>query len=552
MEGHKKPTSPHRPRGPSAPNDPQIAREHAGPVNDSKKNYAGSSRSSLFGLFRRQPKRQPSHASLRPQTGSTASTASVNDSFYGAFDNMSLDMSVNPLESPQQAKDTGRKVENMLAAAAKYRKAMETLSEASAEFGNTLYECAHTKGAASGTTSLPDHHVDSDLQASGGLHLLISNHANLLASSLEQQLELPIQEDHKQFKEKLQARESEFRVALRQKTQALNRADGQRHRSARRNLAAYRSTLLDLTSQIDDISRLKFEFLGDLHAYTTDLAESLHASMASTVTAEIEVFESIARKGWSGGGLDGLLAGCPDPFSEPRGRQTLPVLQRNGGVQDAELVRSAAPDWSNGPISSGAGATSSGAAGTNAGGSGGNTSNNSGASSSGAGSNGLGSSNLSPATSPHRRVSPRRSPGHAPTAGSAEGNLFSIIPPKPFLPRREQDEASDDDASDDDKEATNVGSNTQTNTEANAAQNTETNAQTNATQDATQGAAQSAAQDAEPSTVQDAQDAQRTPTAAPHSPSSLSWRRRSDASNSSELANLTLTPLKVNSNDESD
>lgn len=537
MEGQKKPTSPQRPRGPSAPNDPQLAREHAEPVNDSKKNYAGSSRSSLFGLFRRQPKRQASRASLRPQAGSTAGTASVNDSYYGAFDNMSLDMSVNPLESPQQAKDTGRKVENMLAAAAKYRKAMENLSEASAEFGNTLYECAHTKGAASGATSLPDHHVDSDLQASGGLHLLISNHANLLASSLEQQLELPIQEDHRQFKEKLQAREAEFRVSLRQKTQALNRADNQRNRGARRNLTAYRSTLLDLTSQIDDISRLKFEFLGDLHAYTTDLAESLHASMASTVTAEIEVFESIARKGWSGGGLDGLLAGCPDPFSEPRGRQTLPVLQRNGGVQDTEMTRNPIPDWANGPtgVSSAGGSSAGSAGGSGAGSGAGGSGLGVGGNNLGPGGkvpNSLGSAHVSPAVSPTRRASPRRSPGDTSAAGSVEGNLFSIIPPKPLLPRREQDEGSDDD---DDVESTSG---------ANTNEDSRTNSNANS------GANSGAITDIGSPKVEQAEQLTPTKSRTPTSPSSV--RRYSDASNSSELANLTLTPLKVNSNDESD
>lgn len=302
-----------------------IAEEHGN--GESSVKYAGSSRSSLFGLFRRQsnkPSNQPSKQFSRhnvdvPSLREVRSLRSQGkESFSAAFDNLSFNTNGSGLESPQQAQDTAERLDRMLMAARDYRKAIEAMASAAGDFGTALASCAETKGAAEGRTPLPDHAVDLDLHAAGGLHLVISNHIDLLASSLKHQVEEPMEATQARFIRRLADREDSFKASLRTQMQALRAAQAEtRRRDSRKrgmNLSAYRSTLLDLTSQIDDINRLKFEFLSDVHALTTELAESLHSSIASAVTAEIEVFENIARKGWSGGGLDGLLTGCPDPF----------------------------------------------------------------------------------------------------------------------------------------------------------------------------------------------------------------------------------------------
>ena len=305
--------SPRRPRGPASAASPSVAPEHG--AVDSGKNYAGSSRSSLFNLFRRQPSRADLTAPRAPQ--SVRSTGA--DSYYGAFDNISVGTTVTGLQSPHQAHETAGKTQRLLAAAANYRQSIETMSSAAAEFGSALYECADTKGAAAGQTSLPEHAVDADLQAAAGLHLLIANHVRILAASVVSNVEDPLDIEFKRYEDRIAAKEREFKATLTRKMSFLRQSDAQRQRDARKrgNLGSYRSKLLDLTYQIDDINRLKVEFLGDIHALSTELAERTHASIASLVTAEIEVAENIARKGWTGGGLDGLLAGCPDPFTKP-------------------------------------------------------------------------------------------------------------------------------------------------------------------------------------------------------------------------------------------
>lgn len=316
-----KPTSPRRVRGPGEALK-GIVEENGN--DECSLKYAGSSRSTFFSFFRRQPSKQPSRPLSRPKTntpslrGVQSLRSQGKESFSAAFDNLSFNTSSSGLQSPQQAQDTAGRLEFMLKAAKKYRQAAEAMALAAGDFGTALASCAETKGAAEGRTPLPDHAVDLDLHAAGGLHLVISSHIDLLASSLKHKVEEPMENTQAQFVRRLAEREESFKASLRTQMQALRVAqtETQRRDSRKRgmNLSAYRNTLLDLTSQIDDINRLKFEFLSDVHALTIELAESLHSSIASAVTAEIEVFENIARKGWSGGGLDGLLTGCPDPF----------------------------------------------------------------------------------------------------------------------------------------------------------------------------------------------------------------------------------------------
>jgi len=82
------------------------------------------------------------------------------------------------------------------------------------------------------------------------------------------------------------------------------------------DLSAFRSALVDLTYQIDELENLKYGH----YRTALDLAQTSSVkvldSAALVVRAEIEVFEKIAQKGWdSSGGLDDLIARAADPFA---------------------------------------------------------------------------------------------------------------------------------------------------------------------------------------------------------------------------------------------
>lgn len=297
----------------SEPLEPAVVEAH-GKVERIPVGSMQSSRNSLFSVFRRQPRRD---SRVSNRSGHSTAGSVNNESFMNAFDNMSMGQGVAQLESPKKAREASVKMKKMLKAAVEYRHAMEAVTAAADEFGSTLYDYADTKGASAGETNLPDHAVSVDVMAAGGLHLLISNHFKLLSTTLATQLEHPIQKAYEQYNKDLNSKEREFKRTLRAKMADLQEAENRRIKDAKtksRNLDSYRNSLLDLTSQIDDINRAKFEFLGDLHTLETATAEAVHICLSTAVTAEIEVFEGLARKGWTGGGLDGLLAGGVDPF----------------------------------------------------------------------------------------------------------------------------------------------------------------------------------------------------------------------------------------------
>ena len=78
----------------------------------------------------------------------------------------------------------------------------------------------------------------------------------------------------------------------------------------------YKNSLLELTSQIDDIDDLKLQYFQSAYDLVENTSSQIVQYVSSIARAEVEIYEGIARKGWSGGGLDSLIATGPDPFSK--------------------------------------------------------------------------------------------------------------------------------------------------------------------------------------------------------------------------------------------
>lgn len=77
----------------------------------------------------------------------------------------------------------------------------------------------------------------------------------------------------------------------------------------------YKSNLLNLTSQLDEIDRLKYDYYHEVNSMISKFNQDhLLIKTGSLVRAQLEIAEGIARKGWSGGGLDELLSVSPDLF----------------------------------------------------------------------------------------------------------------------------------------------------------------------------------------------------------------------------------------------
>lgn len=238
--------------------------------------------------------------------GTFASTIGTTNYASGVINNHP---DLPALITSREVSETVNSYTGVLSAAQKYREALMAVSAAAAGFGAALEDCARCKGAGSSAESL---------LAAGGLHFLVSNHQQILAKSIQRTFEIPVKRQVDLFKSTMAKNDEEFKRELRIKTRKLKQNEIQNAKLLRlrvRNLAEYRMSLLELTSQIDDIDKFKYEHFCQAFDVAQDTSTHILTYAASVVRAEVEIYEGIAKKGWSGGGLDDLIATCPDPFA---------------------------------------------------------------------------------------------------------------------------------------------------------------------------------------------------------------------------------------------
>lgn len=253
----------------------------------------------------------PSISSRLGRKSSQASLGTVTSTI--ATNNLATGVEANHPDLPalitsREVSETLKKYNTLLNSASKYREALLQVSAAAAEFGASLEDAARCKGAGSS---------EEALLSAGGLHYLVSNHQQILAKSIQRNFEVPVKKQIVQFQRTMATNEETFKTQLKEKSRLLKRQERENlimSKKRIRNLAVYRNSLLELTSQIDDIDRLKYEHF--IHQY--DIAQNTSLNIlsyaASVVRAEVEIYEGIARKGWSGGGLDDLISAGSDPF----------------------------------------------------------------------------------------------------------------------------------------------------------------------------------------------------------------------------------------------
>lgn len=95
------------------------------------------------------------------------------------------------------------------------------------------------------------------------------------------------------------------------------------HKQRKRDVGKFRSHLVDLTLKLDGLTTLHGQHSRNLLRESQDVSIKIVESSSSLVRAEVDIFESLARKGWTGGGLDDLLGKGVDLFSsEPETHQS--------------------------------------------------------------------------------------------------------------------------------------------------------------------------------------------------------------------------------------
>ncbi|KAI1186135.1 hypothetical protein F5B17DRAFT_374770 [Nemania serpens] len=225
---------------------------------------------------------------------------------------------------------------DLLATAKSYRLALASLSTAASAFGCALEGCARLKEARAdlvldlpaGAPAIPTlsnsytanaTSCTADLLLSAsGVHHLIANHQQILSETVYRSFEVPLLHDLDKWRRDIEDADEAYQkeVALRsQEIRCLEKDGIKLHKQRRRDLSKFREHLVQLTSKLDGLSALHGEHGQGLLRDSQEASTKILDAGCSLVRAEVDIFESLARKGWSGGGLDDLLERGRDLFA---------------------------------------------------------------------------------------------------------------------------------------------------------------------------------------------------------------------------------------------
>lgn len=217
---------------------------------------------------------------------------------------------------------------SLLSTAKSYRQALATLSTAASSFGSALESCARLKEARAAVLSPSSPYSGSTtsdtLLAAAGLQHLVANHHQILSETLYRSFEVPLLHELDKWRAAVADEEEGYLVAVRARSREIGRLEkeGLRLHSRqrkRRDVAQFREHLVELTAKLDGLTALHGEHARTLLRESQEASVRIVDASCSLVRAEVDIFESLARKGWTGGGLEDVLEKGVDLFADPEG-----------------------------------------------------------------------------------------------------------------------------------------------------------------------------------------------------------------------------------------
>ncbi|PFH58863.1 hypothetical protein XA68_13111 [Ophiocordyceps unilateralis] len=241
---------------------------------------------------------------------------------------------------------------DLVKSAKAYRLALASLSEAASGFGAALEACARLKEAradpigpiSSSSTSSSSSSSSSyssaartssasavassssaarcctadALLSASGVHHLVANHQQILSETVYRSFEVPLLDDLDRWRCVIEDEEATYQhriLAQSREVKRLEREGLKLHRQRRRDVGRFRAHLVDLTSKLDGLTTLHADHARSLLRESQETSARIVDASCSLVRAEVDIFESLARKGWCGGGLDDLLDRGRDLFA---------------------------------------------------------------------------------------------------------------------------------------------------------------------------------------------------------------------------------------------
>ncbi|KAK4155144.1 hypothetical protein C8A00DRAFT_32037 [Chaetomidium leptoderma] len=242
---------------------------------------------------------------------------------------------------------------DLLSSAKAYRLALGALSTAASAFGSALESCARLKEARAdalpggpppssnnnnnnnnnhSSTSHHHHNLSNSFTAANqsstctadallttaGLQHLIANHQHILSETVYRAFEVPLLHELDQWQAAVDDEQERYMRALSAQSTEIRRLEKEGvklHRQRRRDVGKLRAHLVDLTTKLDGLTVLHGEHARTLLRESQDTSVRIVEAGCSLVRAEVDIFESLARKGWTGGGLEDVLEKGVDLFA---------------------------------------------------------------------------------------------------------------------------------------------------------------------------------------------------------------------------------------------
>lgn len=200
---------------------------------------------------------------------------------------------------------------SLLESSMAYSASLREVSRNASLMGHSLENFARLKGCS-------DDNAEKLLSA-GGLFHLLANHENIMSQCLKSALAENLLDEIDEFKVKSKTMENEFRVHTREESLKLKLQEKHNIKLSKRktrNLLSYKESLVNLQTQLDQLESLRHDYYQDSYNLVESTCTKVLDAVATVSRARVEISENIARKGWSGGGLEELLMDAEDPFNK--------------------------------------------------------------------------------------------------------------------------------------------------------------------------------------------------------------------------------------------
>ncbi|KAL2686986.1 hypothetical protein Neosp_004534 [[Neocosmospora] mangrovei] len=227
------------------------------------------------------------------------------------------------LENSQQA------YSDLVSSAKAYRLALAALSTAASTFGSALEACARLKEARaepigpSGANMTASFTTKGSctadmLMSASGVHYLVANHQQILSETVYRSFEVPLLHDLDKWQTVIDDEEETYKQKIKAQSREIKRLEKEGlklHKQRRRDVSRFRAHLVELTTKLDGLTTLQADHSRTLLRESQETSARIVDASCSLVRAEVDIFEGLARKGWSGGGLDDLLEKGQDLFA---------------------------------------------------------------------------------------------------------------------------------------------------------------------------------------------------------------------------------------------